>query len=377
MYHLRSPLGYRQSRRGAVIVLVAVLLPVILTLLAFSINVSYMELARTELQVATDAAARAGGRTYALTGSTAEAIAIAKNAASRHNVAGTPLTLRNSDFTFGVASRAKSSSQYTFTPSSGPCNALSLTARRTTGSANGPVTMLLPSILTTSSFQPRQTAIATQAELDVALVLDRSGSMAYANDESSNTYSMPAAAPAGWTFGYPAPDPCRWRDAALAVDAFLNVLDQTPLQERLSLVTYSDNPIKDVGLTTNYSYVDYAVAYYTAQFMEGSTNIGGGISTAINSLNSDSEARSWASKVIVLLTDGIHNTGYDPVSAAYEARDNGITIHTVTFSQEADQYKMQQVASVTSGRHFHAVAQSDLVNAFQEIAKSLPMLIVK
>ena len=49
-------------RRGAVLVLMALLLPIVLMLSAFAMNVANMELNRTELQVSTDAAARAGGR---------------------------------------------------------------------------------------------------------------------------------------------------------------------------------------------------------------------------------------------------------------------------------------------------------------------------
>ncbi len=366
-----------RDHKGAITVLVALLLPVLIMVMAFAINVAWMELARTELQVATDAAVRAGGRTYAMTGSMTDAIAAARDAGSRNSVAGVPLRLKNSDLVFGVANRPNLSSRYSFTASNGACNALQLTSRRTTGSLDGPVPMLLPSILGTSRFQPTQNAMATQVELDVALVVDRSGSMAYANNESSNTFAMPAAAPAGWQFGNAAPNPSRWRDAAAAVLEFINVLNQSPLLENVSLTTYGDAAARDVPLTTNYNNIQVALAYYTVAFNEGRTNIGGGISAALDSLRTDSVARTWATKVIVVLTDGIHTVGYDPISAAYEARDAGVTVFTVTFSSEADQYRMGQVAEIASGQHFHAVTQSDLISAFQTIAKGLPTLIAK
>src|SRR5258707_2131415 len=53
------PLG---SRRGAVLVLVAILLTVLLGFLAFSIDLGYVEIARAELQTAADAGALAGAR---------------------------------------------------------------------------------------------------------------------------------------------------------------------------------------------------------------------------------------------------------------------------------------------------------------------------
>ena len=50
------------ARRGAVIVLMVLLLPVALLMSAIAINLAYIELARTEMIIATDAATRAGGR---------------------------------------------------------------------------------------------------------------------------------------------------------------------------------------------------------------------------------------------------------------------------------------------------------------------------
>ena len=53
-----------KSRRGSVMALMAFLLPVLALLAAFCINSAQMQLNRTELIVATDASARAGGRAF-------------------------------------------------------------------------------------------------------------------------------------------------------------------------------------------------------------------------------------------------------------------------------------------------------------------------
>jgi hypothetical protein len=82
-------------------------------------------------------------------------------------------------------------------------------------------------------------------------------------------------------------------------------------------------------------------------------------------------------KVIVVLTDGIHNIGYHPVGAAYDATDQGVMIFSITFSAEADQWLMQKVASIGGGTHFHANSPADLSTAFSEIAKRLPTLLTK
>jgi hypothetical protein len=87
--------------------------------------------------------------------------------------------------------------------------------------------------------------------------------------------------------------------------------------------------------------------------------------------------RPWASKVIVVMTDGIHNTGTDPLQAAQRAADAEIQVFAVTFSKEADQKRMQQVATIGHGKHYYAATGNDLKKVFQDIAGSLPTLLTQ
>lgn len=66
-------------------------------------------------------------------------------------------------------------------------------------------------------------------------------------------------------------------------------------------------------------------------------------------------SRPWVAQVIVVLTDGRHNTGSRPERAAELAADQGIAVNTITFSAEADRFRMRKVASHGGGKHFHAV----------------------
>ncbi len=77
------------------------------------------------------------------------------------------------------------------------------------------------------------------------------------------------------------------------------------------------------------------------------------------------------------MTDGIHNTGSDPIAAATAAAASGIMIFTVTFSDEADIARMQQVALIGNGKHYHATSAAQLSTVFAEIAASLPTLLTK
>ena len=75
---------------------------IVLVMSVFSTDVAYMQLTRTELRTATDAAARAGAEALSRTQSEPQARVAAKNAAGRNAVAGAPLLLDDSDMIFGT-----------------------------------------------------------------------------------------------------------------------------------------------------------------------------------------------------------------------------------------------------------------------------------
>jgi Mg-chelatase subunit ChlD len=164
-------------------------------------------------------------------------------------------------------------------------------------------------------------------------------------------------------------------DAVNAVNSFLNLLSQTGHEERVGLASYSDKSKEEVKLTPVYSEIQAALALHTNSFQGGSTNIGDGILTGAKIMADKKTARPWATRVLIVLTDGIHNTGTDPIYAAYQAASEKILIYTITFSTEADVERMKQVAEIGSGKHFHATNGTELTEAFEEIAKSLPTLI--
>ena len=62
MLNTRHKIAKQPNRQGAVIPLFAVLLPVLLIFCGFAINLAYMQVVSTEMKIATDCAAHAGGR---------------------------------------------------------------------------------------------------------------------------------------------------------------------------------------------------------------------------------------------------------------------------------------------------------------------------
>jgi Ca-activated chloride channel homolog len=364
-----------KQRRGATLPLMAIMLPVALILSAFAINLAYVELCRTEMYVSADAAARAGGREFALTGSQASARTKARAAAAVNTVAGRPMQLRNSDFSFGEASRSGMNTRYNFNSGGPRPNAIEITANYTNTSINGALRMPFP-LLSATTVQSTQTARANQIEVDVALVVDKSGSMAYASDEVAQYPPLPASAPPGWFFCDPAPPNSRWLDLESAVDVFLTELSTSPISEQVSLTTYSSGAHRDVNLTTNYQTIRDSINWYSDNFCSGTTNIGGGINEGRNSL-AHANARGWAAKVMIVMTDGIDTVGSNPIAAAEDAAEEQIMIFTITFSDEADQATMQTVAAKGFGKHYHAANGAGLTAIFRDIARQLPTLLTR
>src|SRR4051812_17573201 len=136
----------QNPRRGAMMVLIAVCLPLCIIMAALAINVAWMQLVRTELRTSTDAAARAGAKELSLAQSTTVARTAAQDAAKRNFVAGAPLLLADSDVEFGNSSQPTDTSRFVFTVGGKTPNAVRVTGQRTKGSNSGPVNMLLSSV---------------------------------------------------------------------------------------------------------------------------------------------------------------------------------------------------------------------------------------
>ncbi len=325
------------------LILIAVTIPLIVIMAAFAIDTAWMQLVRTELRTATDAASRAGAKALSLQQTEAAARAAAIDAASRNRVAGTPLQLLNSEIEVGQASQSSRNSRFVFSTGGNIKNAVRVNGNRTAGSAGGPVDLFLGRVMGVNSFEPTQTATSTQLDRDICLVLDRSGSMRGQ----------------------------KIRDLKRAVNAFLDSLQSTLPEEQVSLVSYSTSSRLDERLTNNYASIRSAANSFNAA---GFTAIGLALQDGLRAMN-DGRRRPFAVPIIVLMTDGRHNTGIEPIIPAGTAAGQDITVHTITFGGNADFRRMRDVASATGGQHFHAPNAAALERIFREIASTLPVLI--
>jgi Mg-chelatase subunit ChlD len=351
--------------------------PVVLILCGMAINWAQLQLVKTELQVATDVSCRAAGRTYNVTNSMGQARAKAQEIADKNLVGNAPIVIRKSDLERGISIRPSLGSRYDFIRENAGANSIRLTVAKNKRTPSGPVNLYFPMLGGISTADLQAQAIAAQVELDIALVIDRSGSMAYSIDEVANPYVYPANAPPGWDFGQPVPPGSRWGDTVEAVQIFLDELARYPQQKRISLTTYSTNATLETDLSFNHSPIVTALDKYTMSFNSGATNISAGLTVASNVLASSPASRPYANKVIVLMTDGIQNWGTNPISVAGTVSSRGVTIFTLTFSNEANQAAMKEVAKIARGSHFHATSKAMLKDCFRQIARKMPTVLVK
>jgi Flp pilus assembly protein TadG len=374
----RSMKHARVARRGAMLVLIAVCLPLCIIMAAFAVNVAWMQLVRAELRTSTDAAARAGAKELSLAQSTTVARTAAKDTAKRNLVAGAPLLLADSNVEFGKSSQPTPTSRFVFTPGGTAPNAVRVTGMRVKGSLSGPVNMMLAKVFSTKQFEPVETAISTQLDRDICLVVDRSGSMMWTLSGGSK---LPPGAP---DCGPPDPTRSRWGALNIALEAFLQELENTTQDEHVALVSYSSNTtecgfkynISDINsdLVSDYSAIRKVMKDLSSRPVKGSTAISAGIDNGIKVLTGK-KIPPFAVKTRLPMPDANHNLGPEPIHSAQVAATKDIVIHTITFSDDADIKRMEAVAAATGGRHFHAPDAAALKQIFQEIAATLPVML--
>jgi len=98
------------------------------------------------------------------------------------------------------------------------------------------------------------------------------------------------------------------------------------------------------------------------------------------------EPGSYKNAVIILLTDGQTNAGFDPLEAARIASEYGVKVYTVGFGTtkgnvvgfggfsmraQLDEVALKKVADMTRGRYFHAASAEDLKSVYNVLSKQL------
>lgn len=364
-------------RRGAIMILTVLLLPVLVLLVGFAVDFAHMQKVRTELRRSTDLAAKVGSSVLADTADTALARQAAKDIAVLNKVNGMGLSLTDSQIIFGTSQRQPNGT-WDFTAGGALPNAVQIFGRRTATSIDGDVKSYFGALYGKPSFEPQFTAIGAFVNSDIVLVLDRSSSMKL---PTSSTDALMNTGDARFC-AKPMSD-CRWMALGNAVDIFLAELDSTSSKEQVAVVTFASDYAScsttsakvtvDCPMVADLNVVRTTMTNKANELWNGMTDIAAGVTAARNVLQG-AGARPNALKFMVVLTDGQY-TEDDPLVAGQIAADAGIVIYTITFSPGANQTHMQQLANIGNGQHYHADNPGELDSAFRDLGGTLANLV--
>ncbi|MGC3967927.1 MAG: VWA domain-containing protein [Pirellulales bacterium] len=380
------------ARRGAVVALVAVFLAVLLVMAAFSIDLAYIQLTQTQLKASSDAAAKAGTSALVQGKTDAQAVQAAIDMANRNYVAGKTLKLSASDIVVGQ-SQLQTNGSWQFVAGAKPSQAMQINANLAASNSNGALNLFFGPALGKGTVNLSNTSVASAFAVEVCLVLDRSHSMCF--DQTGVDWVYPAPILVNWVSGIKSEpiNGSRWESLDSAMISFTNILKTANAPPRVAVVTWaskidkntteysltgqtSPEVITDLGLSTDMAAVYNAVHAKSTKVMLGGTNMSAGIDAGTDVLTA-SNVKSYAKRIMILMTDGQWNDGRDPLDAAAEAKAANITIHCVCFLQNADQTTTQAIASLTGGKFYYASNAAALTAAFQDLAYSLPVVLTK
>ncbi|HXL71611.1 MAG TPA: VWA domain-containing protein, partial [Rhizomicrobium sp.] len=257
----------------------------------------------------------------------------------------------------------------------------------------------------------RPTAVVSlpSTRATVILAMDVSGSMR-ATDVTPSRVEAAQAAAKQYIKSQP-------KDVVIGIVAFAATafLVQSPTVDHTALFNAIDHfelqrgTAVGSGILTALSSIfpreDFPIAnYYSGGFGNGSGGFGFGGGDRFNRFGGRAigdrgpggppkkhvpvEPGSYKNAVIILLTDGQTNAGYDPVEAARIASEYGVKVYTVGFGTtrgnvvgfggfsmraQLDEDALKKIADMTRGRYFHAATADDLKAVYGVLSKQLVM----
>jgi Ca-activated chloride channel family protein len=155
----------------------------------------------------------------------------------------------------------------------------------------------------------------------------------------------------------------------------------------IGLVVFSGESFTQCPLTSDHSVLVNLMNGIKSGILEDGTAIGEGLATAISRIK-DSPVKS---KVIILLTDGVNNSGsIAPLTAGEIARTFGIRVYTIGVGRNGtapypfktpfgtqyqnievkiDEEVLKQISEASDARYFRATDNSKLKEIYEEIDK--------
>ncbi len=157
--------------------------------------------------------------------------------------------------------------------------------------------------------------------------------------------------------------------------------------DNIGLVVFAAESFTQCPLTTDHTVLLNLFKDVQPGVIQDGTAIGLGLANAVSRIK-DSQAKS---KVIILLTDGVNNTGeIAPVTAAEIAKTFGVRVYTIGVGTQGkapypfqtafgiqyqnvdvdiDEPTLKQIAALTGGQYFRATDNASLREIYSEIDK--------
>ena len=171
-----------------------------------------------------------------------------------------------------------------------------------------------------------------------------------------------------------------------AKDIAIQFIAERP-SDRIGVVVFAGESYTQSPLTTDRATLINLIKEIECGIIEDGTAIGNGLATAVARLK-DSQATS---RVVILLTDGVNNSGeISPQMAAEIAKTYGIRVYTIGVGAEGtapypvmtpfgvdvqqveveiDEQLLQNIAEGTDGKYFRATDNTTLLEIYGEINK--------
>ncbi|NLB65208.1 MAG: VWA domain-containing protein [Lentisphaerae bacterium] len=169
-----------------------------------------------------------------------------------------------------------------------------------------------------------------------------------------------------------------------AVKEVVREFVQARPDDRIGLVAFAAMPYTLAPLTTDHAWLLLQIDRLQTGMLQDGTAIGDAIASGVNRLR-DSPAKS---KLVILLTDGIHNAGrLTPLDAARAAAALDIKVYTVgatagqparspgglfglgTLAPEIDEAMLTHIAELTGARYFRATDLASLEDIYRAISQ--------
>jgi Ca-activated chloride channel family protein len=357
-------------RKGSALVILSAMIMVSLAIASYTINVEYMELVRTEMQISTDLSVRAACRALVDSGNVNDAMSAAQRLANENSVARQTLVYTQDDISCSTATRYSVDQTYDYSNARSNPNSVMLESGFFKRAAAG-IDMIFPTFGLPIAFRPVKSATAIQSDIDMAIVLDCSSSMVRTNNQTSTQEGLISL---NGLVSLP-PD-SRWKFSESGILNILDRMELTPAEEHVGICTFGTLGSTETSLTADYREVRSALSSCELPYVGGLSNASDGMLQAGNILSDKNTARPWACRVVLLISDG-KCTGADPVATATTLADQYVMVYTISIADEADQVLMQRIAAAGHGEHIHATDVAQFGAMFSELSRRLPILITR